>query len=190
VDIMFLLERLESQIATGTGVPATHRVLVDRDAILDVIDQLRAAIPEEVRAAKRINAEGERILEKANEEASRIVSRAQEQAAFLIGERGLTEAALAQGRRIVADAEAAAEETRHGADVYARELMTALEDEVAKALTGVQKGIQVLDDRLADLHGPDGRDGVEDEPDEPADDEDAAPSRQRGDDAGRPSAVR
>jgi len=51
------------------------------------------AIPEEVSAAKRINAEGERIIEKAHDEATRIVSRAQEQAAFLIGERGLTETA-------------------------------------------------------------------------------------------------
>ena len=66
---MFLLERLESQIATGTGVPRTRKVLVDKDAVLDLIDQLRVAVPEEVHAAKRINAEGERIIEKANEEA-------------------------------------------------------------------------------------------------------------------------
>ncbi len=48
------------------------------------------AIPEEIRAAKRINSEGERIIEKAQEEAETIVARAQEQAAFLIEERGLT----------------------------------------------------------------------------------------------------
>jgi len=67
-------------------VPGTRRVLVDRDAVLDLIDQLRVAIPEEVQAAKRINAEGERIVESAHEEAARIASRAQEQAAFLISE--------------------------------------------------------------------------------------------------------
>ena len=53
-----------SLIATGTGVP-TRKVLVDKDAILELIDQLRVAVPEEVHAAKRINAEGERIIEKA-----------------------------------------------------------------------------------------------------------------------------
>ena len=68
LDIIFLVERLESLIATGTGVPATRKVLVDRDAVLELIDQLRVAIPEEVQAAKRINAEGERILETAHEE--------------------------------------------------------------------------------------------------------------------------
>lgn len=141
--------------------------MVDRDAILDLVDQLRVAIPEEVRAAKRINSEGERIIEKAEEEASRIVSRAQEQAAFLIGERGLLELAEAEGRKIIAAADVAAEETRSGADDYAFGLLETLETEVGKALAGVQKGIAVLDDRRAELAtdmpvdaGDDGNDGA------------------------------
>ena len=153
MDIIFLLERLESQIATGTGLPATRKVLVDRDAVLDLIDQLRVAIPEEVQAAKRINAEGERILEKAHEESGRIVSRAQEQAAFLISERGLTEAAEDEGRRIVVEAGVAAGEVRDGADTYATQVLLALETEAVKALAGIRKGIEVLDDRRAQLHG-------------------------------------
>jgi hypothetical protein len=151
VDIIFLLERLESVIATGKGLPLTRNVVVDRDAILDLVDQLRVAIPEEVRAAKRINAEGERIVDKAQEEASRIVSRAQEQAAFLIGERGLTEAALAESRRIVADAEADGDSVRRGADEYAVQVLLTLESEVVKTLAGIKKGIAVLDERRAEL---------------------------------------
>jgi len=156
LDIIFLLERLESAIATGTGVPGTRKAFVDRDAILELIDQLRVAIPEEVQAAKRINAEGERILEKATEEATRIVSRAQEQAAFLISERGLTEGAEAEGRRIVAEAEAAGRDVAAGADSYATQVLLALETEAEKALAGIRKGIQVLDDRRAQLRGGDG----------------------------------
>jgi hypothetical protein len=111
------------------------------------------AIPEEVRAAKRINSEGERILEKAEDEASRIVSRAQEQAAFLIGERGLLELAEEEGRRLIRDAQDAADDVRAGADEYAIQVLAALEGEVAKALTGIQKGMAVLDDRRAELAG-------------------------------------
>ncbi|MBI3746988.1 MAG: hypothetical protein HY264_10805 [Chloroflexi bacterium] len=155
LDIIFLLERLESLVATGKSLPLTRNAVVDRDAILDLVDQLRVAIPEEVRAAKRINAEGERIIEKAEDEAGRIVSRAQEQAAFLIGERGLLELAEAEGRKIIAAAEAAAEETRTGADDYAFGLLETLEAEVGKALAGVQKGIAVLDDRRAMLAAAD-----------------------------------
>jgi cell division septum initiation protein DivIVA len=160
VDIIFLLERLESQIATGTGVPATRKVLVDRDAILDLIDQLRVAIPEEVQAAKRINAEGERIIEQAHEEATRIASRAQEQAAFLISERGLTEGAEAEGRRIIAEAEAAGRDVAAGADSYAEQMLVALETEVEKTLAAIRKGIDVLDDRRAQLRGETAPDGA------------------------------
>ena len=91
IDIIFLVERLESLIANGKKLPLTTNVVVDQNAALGLIDELRVAVPEEVRAAKRINAEGERIIEKAQEEAERIVARAQEQAAFLIDERGLTQ---------------------------------------------------------------------------------------------------
>jgi cell division septum initiation protein DivIVA len=159
VDIMFLLERLESLVATGTGVPATRKVLVDKDAVLELIDQLRVAVPEEIHAAKRINAESERIIEKANEEAGHIAARAQEQATYLIGERGLTEVAQAEGRRIVAEASEAADGVRSGADAYAAQVLESLEAEVRKALSGIEKGIGVLEARQAELRG---------EPEEPA----------------------
>ncbi len=150
---MFLLERLESLIATGTGVPTTRKVLVDKDAILELIDQLRVAVPEEVHAAKRINAEGERIIEKANDEAGKIAARAQEQAAYLIGERGLTERAESEGRQIVAEAMAAADNVRLGADAYAGEILGSLEAEVHRALAAIEKGIDVLQLRQAELRG-------------------------------------
>ena len=150
---MFLLERLESLVATGTGVPTTRKVLVDKDAVLELIDQLRVAVPEEIHAAKRINAEGERIIEKASEEAGRITARAQEQAAYLIGERGLTEEAQAEGRRIVAEATEVADGVRLGADDYAAQILESLDAEVRKALAGIEKGIDVLQVRQAELRG-------------------------------------
>ncbi len=160
---MFLLERLESLVATGTGVPATRKVLVDKDAVLELIDQLRVAVPEEIHAAKRINAEGERSIGQANDEGGRIIARAQEQATYLIGERGLTEAALAEGRRILAEADEAADGVRLGADQYAAGVLESLEAEVRKALSGIEKGIGVLEARQAELRG---------EPEEPGDEAD------------------
>ena len=127
--------------------------MVDQNAALGLIDELRVAVPEEVRAAKRINAEGERIMEKAQEEAERIVARAQEQAAFLIDERGLTQTAEAQSRAIVAEAHADADEIRRGADEYAVSVLVGLEGDVIKTLQSIKKGIALLDERRASIEG-------------------------------------
>jgi regulator of protease activity HflC (stomatin/prohibitin superfamily) len=131
-------------------------------------------VPEEVRAAKRINAEGERIIEKAQEEAERIVAKAQEQAAFLIDERGLTQAAEAQSRDIIAEAHSDAEEIRGGADEYAVSVLVGLEGDVEKTLQSIKKGIALLDERRSsldgagpDLEATDGADAWEDGAPEP-----------------------
>jgi hypothetical protein len=151
IDIIFLVERLESLIANGKKLPLTTNVVVDQNAALGLIDELRVAVPEEVRAAKRINAEGERIIEKAQEEAERIVAKAQEQAAFLIDERGLTQAAEAQSREIVAEAHRDADEIRRGADEYAVSVLVGLEGDVVKTLQSIKKGIALLDERRSSL---------------------------------------
>jgi len=127
--------------------------VVDQNAALGLIDELRVAVPEEVRAAKRINAEGERIIEKAQEEAERIVAKAQEQAAFLIDERGLTQNAEGQSRDIIAAAHRDADEIRSGADEYAVGVLVGLEGDVTNTLQSIKKGIALLDGRRASLDG-------------------------------------
>jgi len=178
IDIIFLVERLESLIANGKKLPLTTNVVVDQNAALGLIDELRGAVPEEVRAAKRINSEGERIIEKAQDEAERIIAKAQEQAAFLIDERGLTQRAQEQSRKIVADATQDAEEVRRGADEYAVGVLVGLEGDVVKTLQSIKKGIDLLDVRRA---VPEGDAQVPDEAATPAHwvDEAAEPSTSR-----------
>jgi hypothetical protein len=163
IDIIFLVERLESLIASGKKLPLTNSVVLDQNYALSLIDELRVAVPEEVRAAKRINSEGERIVVKAQEEADRIIARAQEQAAFLIDERGLTQAADDESRRIVAKAEVDAREVRRGADEYAVTVLVGLEGDVVRTLQSIKKGIALLDERRAELrpdHSPEGGNGA------------------------------
>ncbi len=152
-------------------------MVVDQNAALGLIDELRVAVPEEVRAAKRINSEGERIIEKAQEESERIVARAQEQAAFLIDERGLTQAADEQSAQIIADAQRDADEIRRGADEYAVSVLVGLEGDVVKTLQSIKKGIAMLDERRNELL--DGRERIDGEPDEEAweDQSEAEPAR-------------
>jgi vacuolar-type H+-ATPase subunit H len=148
IDIIFLVERLEALISNGRRVPMTNNVMLDQATALDFIDQLRVAVPEEVRQAKRINEDTTRIVERAQEEAERIISRAQEQAAFLIEERELTRAAEERSQQILEDARQEAEEIGRGADQYAQATLVKLEGEVVRALQSIKRGIALLDERV------------------------------------------
>ena len=147
MDIIFLIEQLERLVTSGRNMPLTSNVILDQARALDLLDQLRVAVPEEVRAAKRINDETERIVERAQEEAERILARAQEQAAFLIEERELTRAAEIRSAEIIADGQREADEIRRGADEYAQSVLVKLEGECVKALQSIKRGLALLDER-------------------------------------------
>ena len=131
-------------------MPLTSNVIIDQARALDLLDQLRVAVPEEVRAAKRINDETERIVERAQEEAERILARAQEQAAFLIEERELTKAAEIRSAEIIAEGQREADEIRRGADEYAQSVLVRLEGECIRALQSIKRGLALLDERHGD----------------------------------------
>ena len=150
IDIIFLIEQLERLIAGGRNLPLSSNVIVDQARALDLLDQLRVAVPEEIRAAKRINEETERIVERAQEEAERILARAQEQAAFLIEERELTRAAEIRSAEIIADGQREADEIRRGADEYAQSVLVKLEGECIRALQSIKRGLSLLDERHLD----------------------------------------
>ena len=148
-------------IGSGRNMPLTTNVIIDRERAYDLLDQLRTAIPEEIRQAKRINEETERIVDRAQEEAERILARAQEQAAFLIEERELTRAAQEQSRQIIEHGEREGEEIRRGADEYAQSVLVHLEGECIKALQSIKRGLALLDERHAAAIAISGDDGVE-----------------------------
>lgn len=150
IDIIFLIEQLERLIAGGRNMPLTSNVIIDQARALDLLDQLRVAVPEEIRAAKRINEETERIVERAQEEAERILARAQEQAAFLIEERELTRAAELRSAEIIGDGQREADEIRRGADEYAQSVLVQLEGECIRALQSIKRGLSLLDERHVD----------------------------------------
>ena len=162
---MFLVERLDSLIANGMKLPFSNSVVVDQLMAQELLDQLRAAVPEEVRQAKRINQESERILERSQEEAEHIKARAQEQAAFLIGERGLTQEAERRSDELLQNAEGQAEEIRRGADEYAASVLIKLEGECVKALQSIKRGIAMLDAKR--VPGTDDQVGGDDDADTP-----------------------
>ena len=117
------------------------------------------AIPEEIKTAKRVNSEVDRLLEQAREEAEQILARAQEQATYLIEERELTRQAEEMGVEIVRQARSEADGIHRGADDYAADVLAKLEVEVMRTLKSIRLGLDLLDERRAVPAVPDSTDG-------------------------------
>jgi len=144
MDILHLIDRLEEILNESRPIPLTHNVLVDEDRILDLIDQMRVAIPEEIKKAQQVMAQRDRILAQAQEEANRTLALARERSEQLVDREVIVEAAHAKADQIIMDARASIDSIRRDADDYALEVLTRLEVEMERSLGQVRNGIRTL----------------------------------------------
>jgi vacuolar-type H+-ATPase subunit H len=142
IDILHLVDRLETLLSKSWRLPFTSNVVIQEDAFLDIIDQMRISIPEEVKQARRVTAERERLLEQAQEEADRIVALAQEQAGSLADDHEIVKTAQARADEVMARAQHSAEAVRGDADTYVMETLSSLEEQLMMLLTTVRNGIR------------------------------------------------
>jgi hypothetical protein len=129
-DIYHLIDRLERLMNESWQVPLSTYLVVNVDDCLDVIDQMRTAIPQEVRRGERIQQERERIIAQAEEEAERIVQLAREDAIKLAEEHEVILAAKQRAQTIVERAQREADTLKGEADEYAKGVLLALDDQL------------------------------------------------------------
>ena len=145
---------MESLAASAKKLPLTSNVVIDQAAVLELIDQLRAAVPPEVAQARRITEEATRIAERAREEGDAVIARAQEQAARMLEDRELVQMAKQRATDIIETATREAADIRRGGAEYAAGVLIRLEGECIKALTSIKRGIDMLDERYRPPRAP------------------------------------
>ena len=141
MDILHLVDRLEQLVNEGRRLPLSNKVMMDEQKIWDLIDQMRIAIPEEVKKAKRTNQERDRIIAQAHEEAARLVDLKREEAAALVSEHELTKAAETRAATIVERAQRDVESLRADANEYVLQVLGDLAASLERALNEVRNGI-------------------------------------------------
>ena len=140
MDVLVLIDKLDDVVHNARPVPLTDQVRVDREEIYDLLDQMRATIPEEIKQARWIVKERQEMLAEAKREAERIVREAREQQARLISDEEVTKQAERAADEIVEDARSREREIRLGAEDYADEILNTLEVNLQKFLAAVQRG--------------------------------------------------
>jgi F0F1-type ATP synthase membrane subunit b/b' len=146
MDILHLVDRLEEVLNQSRPLWFTKSVIVDEDRILDIIDQMRVAIPDEVKKAQQLLAQRDRLLAQAQEEANRTIAIAREKSEQLVERDAIVQAAQVRAEQIITQSRSSIEDTRHEADNYVIETLTTLEIELDRYLTQVRNGIRTLKD--------------------------------------------
>lgn len=139
-----LVDRLEAVINGGWRMPMTTRVQIDEREALDVLDLMRTTVPEEIKQARRVSQEREKILAQAQTEANRLVAQAQERAQRLLAEDNISAAAEEHARELVSQARREADEIRREADQYAMDLLDRLDGELKRIAGSVRAAIHAL----------------------------------------------
>jgi hypothetical protein len=150
VDIMALVDKLEDLVAEGKKVPLTSSVMVNEQKIYDLIDEIRAGFPDEIKQARWIIKERQEMIEEAEKEANRILEEAQAKAETTASEMEVVKLADQQAARLLEDAKDKEREIRLGAEDYADEMLANLEVNLGKLLTAVQRGRDRLQGKAAE----------------------------------------
>ncbi len=149
IDILQLVDKLEELLENSKRLPLSRMVVVDEDAVLNIIDQLRIALPQEIRQAKELQLDRDRCIGDAQREAGEILAQARAEAIRQISESDLFRAAEARADAILRAAQQEAESIRAGADEYAVAKLRELANWVAELEVVIRNGLNTLEGRSA-----------------------------------------
>ena len=150
MDILHLIDRLEELFNESRAIPFTHNVVVDEEKMLDLIDQMRVAIPDEMRNAQQVMSQRDRILAQAQEEANRTLLLAREKGEQLLEKDSIVQNAQSYAEQRATDIIPEADQSRRDADHYVIETLTHLELELERYLNQVRNGIQTVRESVAE----------------------------------------
>lgn len=140
-DILYLVDQLEELVSLGKRVPMSRRVMVEEEDFLALVDQLRVALPNEIKQAQRVIKERERVIGEAQDEASRIVQGARERAEKMVSQNVIIAEARQRGEEILRQAEEEQQRTRGELDVFVLRQLQLVED-------AVRRGMAVMEDAV------------------------------------------
>ena len=144
MDIQHLVDRLEDLIDEGRHVFGTKYTMVDEERALEIIDQMRISIPEEIEKSARVMEQRDRVLAEANEDAARIVQQARQHSEGLIDQHQMVQQAKVRAEYVLEQANIESDKITREADDYVLEQLRQLELQFAHSLEEIRNGIQIM----------------------------------------------
>jgi len=144
MDILNLLERIEDIIEDSSKFPLSNKVMIDKEEVLEVINEIRLKLPDEINRASWVAKERQRILNEAQSEADELINKVKEQQKHLIEESEITRQAKIYANEIIQEAERKANEMKVGAYNYSDEILSKLQDKIKEINNIIEDNREVL----------------------------------------------
>lgn len=144
INLIILLDKLEDMIDKAPEIPLTGRVLLDSDDVLDLVERIRNAVPEEVKRAELVSTEKDRVILEAQQYAEKLVSDAKKRAAEYLKESEIYKQAQTEAKKILEEAHAKSKELELHSSEYANNVLSDLEESLRNTLVVVSNGREVL----------------------------------------------
>ena len=138
MDIMEILNTMEDAIYKASSVPLTCKIMLDKDEIMDYIQEIRLVYPDELKEAKWVKSERARILSEAEARAETIQKNAAETQMQLINEHEIYRCAEEQANEMIEQVRQEILEKEQEADAYVLDAIEKLEDSVSLILQKIR----------------------------------------------------
>lgn len=144
MEIFTLLETLEDIMEKSRNVPFSSKCIVDKEEFLEIIKEIRLKLPDEIKQAKWIKEERQRILVEAQNEANDIIKEAENRIISMIDEHEITRKAYEKKVEIIETANEMSREIKSGTEEYADGVLAGIEVALEDALRVIQNNRKEL----------------------------------------------
>lgn len=127
MEVLTLLETLEEMLNRSASIPLTKRTLIDKDELLSVVNDIKLKLPDELKQAKWVKEERQKILVDAQKEANQLIKEAENRIIAMIDEHEITKKAYEQKTEIIDSANAFSKDLINGTKKYADDILAELE---------------------------------------------------------------
>lgn len=148
IGIFELLNRLEELLDSAAKIPFSAKVILDQDEVLDILDRLRAELPEEYQKAQEVLAKREAVLLDARRQAADILGDARNQVSRMVDESEISRIARQEREAILTEADETASDIIGSANQYAKSVLASLETSLRRVLDTVVRGQAELDESI------------------------------------------
>ena len=135
-----LVDVLFNTVQDAKGMPfSSEKCVLEREKMIELIDEIRAAIPTEVSEAQMLVSARADYIAGAKREAEAIKQVAEEEAAKMATQEEIYNLAVKKSREMIANAEAKSKELRHSASIYVEQMMKSAEDSVMQSVANLRQ---------------------------------------------------